>query len=84
MQSRGCSQLPQVKDLVLQKFLLLKQTKKLNALRRKLEVAQLETKTVKQDLKFQGVNPKPQTLSPKLQTLYPKAQTLKRDFTHAP
>lgn len=84
VQSRGCSQLPQVKDLVLQKFLLLKQTKKLNALRRKLEVAQLETKTVKQDLKFQGVNPKPQTLSPKLQTLYPKAQTLKRDFTHAP
>ncbi|KAL8440212.1 hypothetical protein Efla_000338 [Eimeria flavescens] len=58
MQSRGNSHLPQAAELVKQKMILYVQKRLLRSWQRKLEVAQLESATVKCDLKAQAENRK--------------------------
>lgn len=54
IQSRGSAPLPQVSDLVRQKAALQEKTRLLKSWRRKVEVAELEARTVRADLKVQA------------------------------
>ncbi|XP_026193860.1 coiled-coil domain-containing protein 113 [Cyclospora cayetanensis] len=54
VQSRNSNHIPQVMDLVRQKAALLEKSRQLQSWRRKVEVVELEARTVREDLKIQA------------------------------